>query len=497
MRRVAGLGCWLALLLAVSAPAQKADGGFAVPQSGTLTIWVVTHNPNPRPRARIAGTTAPTVPGYQEKTMAEFGQTAGSVGQTAGSVGQTAGSFGETAGSTGQTAGSAGQTAGSFGTTASSVGKNAGDAGQTVGSFGVSTTDLPEVSARANAIRIGVVRKDPRWDGFLQEIREHFPQLQVLAEYVLDDELPYRLEAVVNTPAAPDVLLANPLPAGWSRADSSLLGPYGVVSRFSAVYHPQTEGDVRDRLPGFSPQAAILSAGGRGPVAARALYLWLENYRIAGDVIYQPSSADAAAAVAIAGRMFRDAKGGGSAETLRIDATAGHVWDRFAVIAMRAVESEARQFGVGYGLAVLRKDDTGRWLPVQLSPNLTLPMQAKAFDILLNATKGKEESNPLGNESPRPLGISQAAPRDGDSRSQQPELWWDNLGGVSLQVVEWSSGGDGTNLFFVPDNNSRLRTRVIARFASAGGSYRWRVWSVGADGTIVFSPWRTMNVVAR
>ena len=52
---------------------------------------------------------------------------------------------------------------------------------------------------------------------------------------------------------------------------------------------------------------------------------------------------------------------------------------------------------------------------------------------------GHAQSNPLGNEAVRLLGISQAAPRDGDTRSAPAELWWDNLGGASMQVVEWQT----------------------------------------------------------
>jgi len=100
------------------------------------------------------------------------------------------------------------------------------------------------------------------------------------------------------------------------------------------------------------------------------------------------------------------------------------------------------------------------------------------------------------NEGTKPKGISQAAPPDGDRRSAEPELWWDNLGGATLQVVEWQTGaGPVTNLFFVPDTGSRLRTGVVARFARDQRQYRWRVWSVGPDGTIVVSPWRTLNIV--
>ena len=501
MRRVARISGWslcgFALLLLAGAAglsAQNADGILGAQPTGTLTVWVVTHNPNPRARTRMAAGSAPAVPQYQEKTMAEFGRSASSVGQTAGSVGQTAGSFGDSAGSAGQTAASAGQTAGSFGTNASSVGKNAGDAGQTVGDFGVSTTDLPAAAASANTFRTATVKRDPRWDGFLQDLQQHFKQLKVRSDDVFDDDLQIRLDAVAGTSAAPDALLGSPLPVGWSRLDGSALGRYGSVSRMLAVYHPQTEDDASGRQAGFAPEAAILSVGGRGPEAARAMYLWMDDQSDGNP--YTAPTADSAAAVAIAKRLFRSSLSNSGGGTLQIDATAGHFRNSFAVIALRAVASGERVFSVGYGLAVLQRERSGQWRILQLSPDLTRPMQTKAFNLLEQATQGRAESNPLGNEGAKPLGIAQASPRDGEARSPQPELWWDNLGGSSLQVVEWSAGGAGSNLFFAKDNDPRLQTRVIARFARSG-LYRWRVWSVGADGAVVLSPWRTVNVVGR
>jgi hypothetical protein len=95
----------------------------------------------------------------------------------------------------------------------------------------------------------------------------------------------------------------------------------------------------------------------------------------------------------------------------------------------------------------------------------------------------------------------QAGPSDGDSKAPRPELWWDNLGGATLQIVEWQpQRGRGmpseSELYFVPDTGTRLKTSVVARFAEQG-SYRWRVWSVGAEGTIVVGTWRTLKIVAR
>jgi hypothetical protein len=122
------------------------------------------------------------------------------------------------------------------------------------------------------------------------------------------------------------------------------------------------------------------------------------------------------------------------------------------------------------------------------------------MDLLESATRGTS-SNPLGNEGKVPMGISQAAPLDGDTRMVPADLWWDNLGGASLQVVEWQTRRYQntwlSHLFYVPDTNPRLRTQVTARFASAPGQYRWRVWSVGVDGALVLSPWRGLTILGR
>ena len=142
---------------------------------------------------------------------------------------------------------------------------------------------------------------------------------------------------------------------------------------------------------------------------------------------------------------------------------------------------------------VLRPDEALHWRVLQMSFDLARAQQLNAMGILARA--GAESERVFRNEATLPLGILQASPTDGEGRSPQPDLWWDNLGGATLQVVEWQMSGAGsTYLYFVPDSANRLQTRVSARFAAAAGAYRWRVWSVGADGTIVISPWRTLRI---
>ena len=59
--------------------------------------------------------------------------------------------------------------------------------------------------------------------------------------------------------------------------------------------------------------------------------------------------------------------------------------------------------------------------------------------------------------------VSVAAPVDGDSRAGVPELWWDNPGGLRMEVVEWQSATPawgGTELALVPDTEARDQTRL-------------------------------------
>ena len=517
MRRLAGLalGCAVALGALGQAPEVPDSPLLAPLASGSLSIWIVAHNPNPasRPKLRAGQLSSPAAPEYQERTMGEFGQTAGSVGQTAGSVGQTMGDFGQTAGSVGQTAGSVGQTAGSYGTAASNVGKNAGDAGQTVGSFGVSTTDLPAAAAAANAIRTRGPgpKRDARWAGLLNDLAQHFPRLQVQVADVFDDELQARLDEAAGTKTAPDVLLGNPLPTGWSRANMALAA-LGLETRL-----PQTEEDMP--VAGFEPEAAILTVRGHSPDAARAFYVWLAE----GDRgAFKPQSAAEVAAGTVAARVLRGALQGdplgsdvdpqmarldgqqsrdllakGGQGKFQVEVMAEHVMNGFAVVSLRGVEAGSKAFGLVHALVVLRKDSAGHWAVLQVSPFLTRTMLATGYDFLSKATMGQDASNPLGNESAKPLGIAQASPADGEFRPPLPELWWDNKGGSSIQVVEWTAGSGGSNLFFVKDNDPTLKTRVVARFAATAGRYRWRVWSVGADGAVLMSSWRELTVVGK
>jgi hypothetical protein len=130
---------------------------------------------------------------------------------------------------------------------------------------------------------------------------------------------------------------------------------------------------------------------------------------------------------------------------------------------------------------------------LQITPDLSSPLLHQAAGTLGEFCKP-------GSQLAVVAGIAQAAPPDGDTRPPSPELWWDNKGGAQLQVVEWQQGDgednwSGTRLFFAPDRDPHLRTRLSAEFATEQGLYRWRVWSVGNGGALVLSPWRTLNIV--
>jgi hypothetical protein len=490
-------------------------------------VWIVSPESDPNPLV-VAGVPFPqTLPGYQEQTAGSFGQTAGSVGQTAGSVGQTTGSFGQTSGSTGQSAGSTGQTAGSFGRSASTVGRNAGDAGRTMADFGVSTTGLAGAAAAANA-PLGnreAPRRGAGWDGFLNVAQQEYSALRITYVDIYRNDLTAALQITAGTTQAPDLLLGSPLPPEWTRADG-LARKLGSPIAWTSLRVAQTEDGYG--VGAFHPEAAVL-ANAPDSQAAQAFYLWFADrgaeghrgivvppaQRLVAELAMRatrevlggqvPDDADAQmarfSADAMNAMLMGQAGGAGEAHT---DITALQVFDTLGVAAVRATTAGGAALGVAHAVVVLRKDDAGRWHVLQISPNLAPELQAQAWQTLVryaeaNAPAGMMGSAALVTEGYEVKGIAAPSPGDGENRTAQPELGWDNRGGSTLQVVEWQrelpEGWTGTNLFFVPDNNMRLRTRVTARFAVALGKYRWRVWSVGRGGKMLIGAWRTINIV--
>ena len=526
---------WGALALLLSAAAAQA------PEPGTLIVWLVSPARGQAPAIplRRAGVTLPTT--VQTQTAGTFGQTAGSYGQTSSSTGQTVGSFEQTAGLTGQTAGSTGQTAGSFGRTAGSVGRNAGDAGRTMGEFGVSTTGLADAAAGANGSLTAVPPPDgvhdPRWDTLLSR----FEQKLLIHLRVVDvdgRQLQARLDATAGTVYAPDVLLGRPLPTAWSRVGSEIAQRYGVRPVWEPAWTQMEEGAGPRNytsqtnlvvLAGSTHTelardlAVYIADDGTAPpldetrqgegavvaeVAQRAARSLLQGGSIGGDADSEIANFDGAALAA----SLTGGRGFAGGEIIVKTEVASMVMHRgLAFAQVRAVGGGEHAFGIAHALLVLRRDDTGRWRVLQASPNLAMDSYSRSWQVLTryasgSSRAGEEGSSALRNEGTRVRGVSLAAPADGDTRPPQPELWWDNRGGATLQVVEWQQraggkseaiGWEGSNLFFVPDNNSRLRTRVTASFAVAPSQYRWRVWSVGTEGKVVLSGWRGLTISGR
>lgn len=518
------------LLCATSCAGQRAatDAATAPLDHGQLVLWIV-HSIPLTPGQLYSGVVhLPNT--IQEQTAGRFGKTAGSVGQTAGTYGEPASSLGTPAGSVGQTAGTYGQTAGGFGQNSSAVGQTAGRYGQTAGSFGETagrygeTVDtMNDPNARAQQAAAEAYHHPPHdrlWTDWLQTLRESFPELSLEVVDVRADELQADLLAAHDTSHFPDILLGRPLPASWTSGGNGLERQYGIPALVEPVRLSQRDAPPEERTstPPWQPEASILRAAPH-PREARAFMVWFEGgwncFHCPAPLVTTTGSPEEIAKQALASLLegggisaYADpaiapfdlaaarAEALGSAPvgepvTTHLDvmdsASNGHL----AVVALRAVVSAPQAFGVVNSLAVLRKDPQDHWRILQITPALSHAQDASAFG----------EISPYASSvySAHVSGISQASPSNGDNRSPQPELWWDNRGGAALQVVEWQRLSDGrlspSHLFFVPDTGPRPRTRVTARFASTSGAYRWRVWSVGSGGGLVLSPWRTFNIV--
>ena len=433
--------------------------------------------------------------------------------QTAGSFGQSAGSFGRSAGNTGRPAGSFGQTAGNFG-------QSAGEFGQTAGSLGESTGTLAEAAAAANGTAAAPPKNDSaanRLNRDFEDGRSGIESLATAVEEVGADELQSRLKAVAGTADAPDVLVGTPLPSVWSDQNTGLVRRFGLVTLGIVRPIPQTEAGqyVPERL-----EASILVRAPH-PKSAREFIKWLPDrdaYKVHGPLGMDDPSLVARNALGseLFGREIGSAAdkkmatfnpmiaqlaalgvyGEGVLNGMRVDIDRSSVKanDRFAVVEIRAVVESVAAFGVAHAVVVLRIDETGQWRVLQLSPNLPAGQQRLAAESLDGfAVKARRE------EVAQVRSASLAAPVDGDNRPPVPELWWDNSGQGTLEVVEWQrqtgDGWSGSNLFFVPEDVGNLRTRTTGRFADAAGLYRWRVWSLGRGGTSAISAWRSINIL--
>lgn len=487
---------------------------------GRLTIWLV-RAATPAEKGhldalRVAAHAGPPKT-IVEVTPSELGHASSDVGQTAGSYGQTASSMGQTASSTGQTAGSYGQTAGSFGQASSDVGQTAGSYGQTAGSFGESLSDANRPATPAGqpaSEQLNPVRYE-----LAAALRSAYPALDVRFRVVLREELNDKLAAVQGTAEYPDVLIGVVLQSQPLASTLVVLGLPGTLD---------AQDTSHDRGVYYDARVAVMLVRAPHAANARAFVTWLRDGELCvglcnaaklrpeamqpaavavnalGSVLQGGSlhaAADDAAAefsgpvaqwMALAPASSWPLKVRGALQ-LQADVLNANANERLAVVELRGIVSAQDAFGVVHAQVILRKDQKGQWKVLQISPNMW-PEELRTAQNVLRTYAAKTEPDKVE----KVLGISQAAPVDGDNRPSQPDLWWDNNGGATLQVVEWQrnlpNGWTSSSLMLVPDTNPHLTTRVTATFAKPAGQYRWRVWSVGAGGVIVLSPWRTLNI---
>ncbi|MGA8940505.1 MAG: hypothetical protein WB439_15190, partial [Acidobacteriaceae bacterium] len=456
----------------------------------------------------------PTIPPGQDAASAKPNGI-GYKEEEAGSVGQNAASYGADASNSGKEASAAGQNAGGFGQTAGSYGTEASNAGVESSNFG-SGKGAGSASARTeSASAAQQPLSSPGAEQVRESLRQTFPDLQMKFIAVTPEQLRARLTAARGTAEYPDALLGT-LPATWW---NGMDNEFGLATLQPAVFYPN--GMMNN--PESTEEVAILV---RAPhmEAARAFALWMsEPQSGCPGCVLAGMAGDKAAAAAIAKsaveRLVNGQPLGGEADpeiaadssrgVRRMLATMGNsaagndgvhvqveqasVDGSLAAVALRVVVSSRGVFGVAHPLVVLRKAKDTKWRVLQLSLNLPQYEQANEERALM-ISDPPTESEVRGGVK----GVTQAAPMDGQTVAQMPQLVWDNHGGAGLQVVEWQHGEGGgwsdARLYLVQDTNARLRTQVMADFADANGRYRWRVWSVGAHGEVKIGTWRTFRL---
>jgi len=452
------------------------------------------------PRPDPSANTAPGT-GYQEQTSGSFGQVSSSYGTPASSHGQTAGSLGQTSSSYGQTAGSYGQTAGSYGQSASSFGESA------------TATDADKAKAAAQHASAGTPAASPLLQELRSQISDALPELAVSFQDVPVDMLAQSLRAVVGTSNYPDVLVGNLPQEGF---------PNGLAMGSLAPARFMEDGVTDGQA--FDHQYVVLS-GAPHAGTATAFALWMgEPYEECPGCVEAglgPDEKAAAAVAAVAMQRLMQGNSAGeaadplmapfspnlgrsilatngnrvlSADTAHVELMRASTTGRLAAVSLRVMVSSSGVFGVAHPLVVLRKGDDGKWRVLHVSLNLpAVESQAQREALVDQCT-----DTLCGANAGALVGVSLAAPRDGELRPPLPELWWDNGGGSRMEVVEWQgntgSGWSDARLFLVPDRGAKLRTQVTAQFASREATYRWRVWSVGAGGVVKISSWRTFKV---
>jgi len=358
----------------------------------------------------------------------------------------------------------------------------------------------PQQAAAAEAASVKAhddeLQHDAKWDILRSRLQRAFPDLDLDFEYLTDRDLAPDLKDALGTDSYPDLVLRS---EPWLDAASCKQ----VRVWLSETIDP-------GRCVGFRPYIeGVPNAANVG--AYSALSVWLADEGVDFGVVERTPENSEAGGIAVKafarllqGRALEDAdpelvgpalraagyvQPAGPPAEVRVNITSIEVSRESAVVTMRGL-------GALHTMMVLRRDHAGRWRVLHVSWDLAPDLVLNAFAQLASAWS--EGASVQRNEGDRPLGISQATPKNGAMAQVNPELWWDNRGGATLQVVEWHPSGSGgdppTWLYFAPDTDNRLKTGTVARFADHMGPYWWRVWSVGADGTIVLSPWQAMNI---
>ncbi len=549
-------GVLSAMLLSCAAGLWGQGGGDAGQMAalghGPLVVWYVSVSAR-APQTGIEAVAAlhhATPLNYSEKTTGGFGQNASTYGQNAGSYGVDAdsrtistptipagqdatsvkpngiGYKSEEASNVGQNASTYGTNAGSAGKEGSAVGQNAGGYGQTAGSYGTEASNVGQESSNFGAGKSAGGQagsasaaqqslSSPAAEQVRETLRQAFPDLQMKFIAVDPEQLKARLMAARGTADYPDALIGTLPAAWWGGMDNE----FGLAMLRPAVFYPN---GVMDNPEG-SEEVAIL-AHAPHMEAAREFALWMsEPAGCPGCVQAGLTGTDGAAAAVAKSAVERLVSGkplgveadpeiaAESSQGVRLMlATMGskvagnegaHVQVErasvnggLAAVALRVVVSTSGVYGVAHPLVVLREAKGGQWKVLQVSLNLPQYEQADERQALMVSDPPTADEERAGVK-----GVSLAAPMDGQAVSQMPQLVWDNHGGAGLQVVEWqrgeANGWSEARLYLVKDQNATLRTQVMAQFADANGRYRWRVWSVGAQGVVKISPWRTFRLV--
>ena len=534
-------------LLASAAALQAQTQGGTLPETlaplrhGPLVVWYVgeaERAPETGLQA-IAALHDVTPLTYHEQESGSFGQNASTFGESSGSYGvdstsstistpkpaqgqdapsatqngigyreQESGSFGENSGSYGTTSGSYGTTGANLGQTASSYGTTSGNYGQTAGSLGEAAS-VGGNSATKTSHAAPV-------EQLMDRMRHVFPDLRAEFFEVDPAQLKDKLTAAKGTSQYPDVLLGT-LPQTWW---SSLQGEFGLALLRAASFH---DDGVTENAPPPDEFAILTHAPDMD--VARAFALWMsEPYAGCPGCVESALSAKEEAAAKVAtsaverllhGQTLGDeadpAMAGNLSQGVRrmltttrntvaedgpfhVEVEQASVNGNLAAVVLRTVVSSDHVFGVAHPLIVLRAGREGRWRVLHASMNLPQFEEEKVRETLMNTRPPSAAEQRTGVK-----GVSLAAPQDGATRSARPELVWDNGGGAGLQVVEWQTNlghsWSDAHLYLVEDRSPRLRTHVIAQFASEPGRYRWRVWSVGTNGEMKISAWRGFSVV--